>query len=156
MPLEVWHDLTVLAAELNEYRKPVAREVVGDRREGAAVGDRPGDHFNQRVTWGDVLEPHGWFVFRASGDATYWCRPNKKPAGISASTGFCRGDSDNPLFYVFSTSATPFEAETAYSGFAVYALLNHHGDFRAATRALGMAGYGKPLPKVKSTWRGAR
>src|SRR5262249_34087782 len=52
-------NLTVLAAEQNEYRRPAAREVVGDRPEGEA-GDRPGDRFSAAVTWGDVLGRHGW------------------------------------------------------------------------------------------------
>jgi hypothetical protein len=150
MPLVVWHDLTVQAAEQNEYSRPAAREVVGDRGTTATAGERPGDHFNTRVSWGDILKPHGWDVFRStSGGATYWSRPGKKPAGVSASTGFCKGPSGSDLLYLFSTSAVPFEAETSYSRFAAYALLNHRGDFRAATRALGLAGYGKSLPTVK-------
>ena len=64
------------------------------------------------------------------------------PAGVSASTGHCKGPSGNDLFYVFSTSATPFEAEMSYSRFAAYAVLNHRGDFGAATKALANAGYG--------------
>lgn len=154
MALDVWHGLTVLAADLNEYSRPAAREVVGDRHEQVATGDRPGDHFNVRVGWSDILTPHGWSAFRASGGTTYWSRPGKKPAGVSASTGFCKGSNGNDLMYLFSTSAVPFEAETSYSKFAVYALLNHHGDFRAATRALGQAGYGKLLPKIRVTWKG--
>ncbi|MCI0701616.1 MAG: bifunctional DNA primase/polymerase [Planctomycetia bacterium] len=149
MPLDVWHGLTVLAAELNEYSRPAAREVVGDRPASAATGDRPGDDFNQRIQWGDILTPHGWKVYRSTAGATYWCRPGKSPAGVSASTGFCRGLSGRDLLYVFSTSAAPFDAETCYSRFAAYALLNHHGDFKAATRALGVAGYGRPLPRIR-------
>jgi hypothetical protein len=140
MPLGVYHSLTVLAADLNEYVRPAAREVIGDRRT-AEHGDRPGDHFNARVSWSDLLMPHGWRPFRSSAAVTYWTRPGKAE-GVSASTGHCRGPSGNDLFYVFSTSAAPFEAEVSYSRFAVYTLLHHHGDFRAATRALGWAGYG--------------
>lgn len=140
VPLDVYHSLTVYAADLNEYVRPAAREVVGDHQGGKA-GDRPGDHFNTRVRWADVLTPHGWRAFRASGVVTYWTRPGKRE-GVSASTGHCRGPSGNDLLYVFSTSASPFEAEVSYSRFGAYALLNHRGDFGAATRALGMAGYG--------------
>jgi hypothetical protein len=111
MPLDVWHDLTLRAAELNEYRKPAAYEVVGDRHEQTAAGDRLGDHFNARVGWSDILAPHGWQVVRTAGGTTYWSRPGKKPAGVSASTGFCKGPGGNDLMYLFSTSAVPFEAE---------------------------------------------
>ena len=46
------------------------------------------------------------------------------------------------LLYVFSSNAAPFEPEKGYSKFAVYALLNHGGDFTAAARALAAEGYG--------------
>jgi putative DNA primase/helicase len=141
-PLEAFHALTVHAAGLNEYVKPAPREIVGDRS-GPATGDRPGDHFNARAAWGDILTPHGWKVYRPAGPTTFWCRPGKSPAGISASTGFCRGPTGNDLLYVFSTSAAPFEAELSYSKFAAYTLLNHRGDFAAATKALVRAGYGR-------------
>lgn len=139
----MFHTLTVYAAALNEYVRPAAREVVGARSRPPAGGDRPGDQFNARAGWGDILAPHGWRVYRATGGATYWTRPGK-PAGISASTGFCRAESGRDLLYVFSTSAAPFDAETSYSRFAAYALLNHRGDYPAATRALALTGYGRP------------
>jgi len=44
--------------------------------------------------------------------------------------------------YVFSSNAAPFEPGKAYGPFAVYALLEHHGDFAAAARALRAEGYG--------------
>jgi|SRR5579883_526909 len=147
MPLETWFSLTCHAADLNEYVRPAAQRVVGDSPQSREVGDRPGDHFNARVRWSDILEPAGWRVFRTSVQTTYWTRPGKK-CGVSASTGFCRGPSENDLFFVFSTSAAPFEAEVSYSRFAVYALINHNGDFRAATRALGLAGYGRRLSRL--------
>ncbi len=148
MPMDVFHGLTVYAADLNEHVRPAAHEVVGDRLAVGEVGSRPGDHFNDRVSWGDLLSPHGWTVYRSTAGATYWCRPGKSPAGISASTGHCRGPSGRDLFYVFSSSAPHFEPERSYSRFAVYANLNHNGDFTAATRALGRAGYGTPARKV--------
>jgi putative DNA primase/helicase len=154
IPLDVFHSLTTHAAELNEYRRPAPREVFGDRlRSTSAVtaacrrpavsqeGQRPGDQFNCRAAWADILTPHGWKLFRSTDSAAYWTRPGKSPAGISASTGFCRGPSGSDLLYVFSTSAAPFEPEHSYSRFAAYALLNHRGDFSAASRALGLAGY---------------
>jgi hypothetical protein len=147
MALDVYHDLAVHAAELNEYVRPAAREVVGDRGSPGEVGDRPGDHFNTRVSWSDILLPVGWRVFRTSGDVTYWTRPGKS-SGVSASTGHCRGPSGRDLMYVFSTSAIPFEAELSNSRFVAYAILHHRADYQAAARTLGRAGYGKPLRKA--------
>ncbi len=146
LPLDVFHALTVHAAALNEYARPAAREVVGREPAGGAGGDRPGDRFNAWVAWADILVPHGWTAFRATNSATYWTRPGKA-AGVSASTGFCRGESGRDLLYVFSTAAAPFEAEASYSRFAAYALLNHRGDYAAATRTLALAGYGDMRPR---------
>jgi putative DNA primase/helicase len=142
IPLDVFHGLTVLAADLNRYHKPAACEIVGDRPVAGEVGHRPGDKFAARVGWSDILSPHGWRVFRSTEAGTYWTRPGKA-TGISASTGHCRGPSGD-LFYCFSTAAPPFEPERSYSKFGVYAALFHNGDYRAAARALGFAGFGSP------------
>jgi hypothetical protein len=152
IPFEVFLAWTVAAAELNEYVR-LAR-VVGDlpRPAGTPAGDRPGDHFNARVSWDAVLTRHGWRPVRRSGETVYWCRPGK-PDGVSATTGFCRGESSGDLLYVFSSNAAPFEPGTAYSRFAADTLLEHRGDWAAATRALAAAGYGSPLPRRKGVVR---
>lgn len=106
-------------------------------------GLRPGDDFNARATWDQILTPHGWTLAWSRGHAPTmcgWTRPGKSVKdGISATTG--RNDGDN--IYVFSSS-TEFETETAYSKFAAYTLLNHGGDYSAASRALAAEGYGSP------------
>jgi hypothetical protein len=148
VPVEVFFRWTCYAAELNEYVRPQPDRVVGDRPVAVATGDRPGDHFNARVPWEAILARHGWRAFRQSGDVIFWTRPGK-PAGVSATTGFCKGDTAGDLLFVFTSSAPPFEPDTAYSRFAAYTLLEHRGDFAAATRALVLAGYGRPLPARK-------
>ncbi|MFC5744796.1 phage/plasmid primase, P4 family [Actinomadura rugatobispora] len=102
---------------------------------------RPGDDFNAKATWSEILEPHGWRRTRSYGDATGWCRPGKSGPHVSATTG--RSGTDN--LYVFSSS-TIFDTEEPYSKFAAYALLEHAGDYAAAARALAAQGYGDPLP----------
>lgn len=102
---------------------------------------RPGDDFNARSTWAELLEPRGWRVVHRHSGVTYWRRPGKNE-GISATTG--RNDSDN--LYVFTTS-TEFESERPYSKFAAYALLEHNGDYAAAARALRGEGYGGDEPR---------
>lgn len=107
-------------------------------------GLRPGDDFENRTPWAEILDPHGWqFVFQG-GETSYWRRPGKN-IGISATTGHAR---DRDRLYVFSTS-TEFTAETPYTKFAAYALLNHGSDFRAATRALVAQGYGQKAPQQR-------
>jgi hypothetical protein len=98
---------------------------------GNGNGARPGDRFNARMTWPEVLEPHGWVAVGGRGDQTSWRRPGKD-FSFSATTNYRGSD----LLYVFSTNAFPFEHETSYSKFAAHALLNYGGDYRAAARAL--------------------
>jgi len=98
-------------------------------------GERPGDHYNRRASWAEVLEPHGWRALYARDGESYWQRPGKQGSAISATTNYRESD----LLYVFSTS-TPFEAGRAYSKFAAYAILEHGGDFSAAARALAARG----------------
>jgi hypothetical protein len=99
-----------------------------------ATGEKPGDDFNERGKWEDILI--NWKKVFTSNGVTYWRRPNKSE-GISATTG--RNDGDN--LYVFTTS-TSFEAEKPYSKFAAFAHLNHGDDYSAAAKALRAMGYG--------------
>lgn len=108
---------------------------VPDRVEGV----KPGDDFEARTSWEDILSPHGWRIAHRDGDTIYWRRPGKHE-GISATTGHAN---DRDRLYVFTTS-TPFTPETPYTKFAAYALLNHAGNHSEAARALAHAGYGTP------------
>lgn len=96
----------------------------------------PGDEFNEKVDWAEILKPLGWTVVYQKGEATVWRRPGKSE-GISATTNF----NGNGKLYVFSTS-TVFDSETSYSKFAAFAHLNHGGDFKAAAAHLRSQGYG--------------
>ena len=96
----------------------------------------PGDDYNARTTWEELLQPLGWTVVYRKGESTVWRRPGKNE-GISATTNF----NGNDKFYVFSTS-TQFDAETSYSKFAFYATIKHGGDFKAAANTLRNLGYG--------------
>lgn len=128
------HDLarTFDESPIQEARTP--RQYVG--------GDetRPGDDYNQRATWEELLEPHGWVKVYTQLGVAKWRRPGKKH-GISATTNV----NDSDLFYVFSTS-TEFDAERGYDKFGVYALLEHHGDHATAARELALLGYGGETP----------
>lgn len=107
---------------------------------------KPGDDYERRgPDVGEIIGPHGW----TSKDTVHWQRPGKETEGISATWGICRGkESDNPLFYVFSTNCHPLEAGKCYGKFTLYAALNHNGDLSAAAKALAAIGYGdQPKPK---------
>lgn len=106
-------------------------------------GTRPGDDFNDRADWSDqdLLGGAGWTISHRQGNTTYWVKPGANPRdGHHATTGR-DGSGANDRLYVFSTS-TEFPTEEPLSKFAVYAMLNHNGDFKAATRALSADGYG--------------
>lgn len=104
-----------------------------------ARSDRPGDDFNNRGSWDEILEPHGWRIHRRTNKETYWTRPGKPRAdGWSATTGYSEtGD----RLYVWSSS-TVFEPEKPYDKFSAYTLLEHNGNFANAARALAARGFG--------------
>jgi len=94
----------------------------------------PGDEYEARTDWADILVPHGWQLsHRGYGTERHWTRPGKELRdGISATTGRAN---DRDRLYVFSTS-TLFPSETPITKFGAYAMLNHGGDFKAAAVAL--------------------
>jgi RecA/RadA recombinase len=105
-----------------------------DPQPGAVVdGERPGDDFNRRADIGALLVHHGWTLAQ-DGANQHWCRPGK----VNATSATVK----DGVLYVFSSNAAPFEADRAYSPFAAYALLEHHGDFQAAATELRRSGYG--------------
>lgn len=112
------------------------------RPAGTTTGERPGDAFNARALWSDVLGPHGWIRLYARGETTYWRRPGKRE-GVSAATNWQGRD----YLFVWSSS-TPFETETPITKFAAYAALEHGGDLKRAAKALAEQGYGEPTVKA--------
>ena len=119
------------ARSFNQIRKEKREPKSVIAKNGNGNGPRPGDVFAERVSWREVLQPHGWVCVGTRGEESYWRRPGKA-FGLSASLNYGGYD----LFYVFSTNAHPFEHETSYSKFAAYALLNHSADYKAAARSL--------------------
>jgi hypothetical protein len=128
-----------LAKEQNEYVPP-ERAQVAAHSSSEAKGDRPGDEFNRRGVWADILEPHGWKVERSYDEVTYWTRPGKT-RGVSATTGRCKSELGGDLLYVFTSNATPFDADTAYDKFGAYARLEFSGDLSEAAKKLRAMGY---------------
>jgi hypothetical protein len=114
------------------------REYQPAAKNAGKVGTRPGDEFNRRMSWPEILEPHEWTRVGERGDVTWWRRPGKA-IGVSATTNHAGSD----LFFSF-TSSTEFEADKSYSKFGAYAVLQHGGDFAAAAAALAEQGYGAP------------
>lgn len=142
-----WIDLPTIEADERQILHDAARSLDqlhhGQQARGAGDGTLPGDRYNDDpASAGEalrLLELAGWRVAYRRGDAAYLCRPGKSQ-GVSASFGYAGPG----VLYVFSTSAYPFEDHTAYSPFAIYATLEHNGDYKAAAKALAKRGYGTP------------
>ncbi len=104
----------------------------------------PGDDYNQRGNWFDLLTSHGWTYLGHKGHIGYWRRPDKD-TGVSATIN-AKGTNRLKVF----TSSAIFEPDESYSLFGAYTVLEHDGRFRAAARALAEAGYGTPRDREKA------
>jgi hypothetical protein len=111
-----------------------------ERQDGDVL---PGDDYNRRgPPIEELLGECQWTVAYSRGDVCYVGRPGKREGSVSATVGYCRDGGGNPLLWVFSSNAHPFESNRCYSRFAVYAFLHHDGDFSQAAKALAAHGYG--------------
>lgn len=88
------------------------------------------DQYNQSESFIELLESHGW-IKNDKRNKIFFTRPGKTE-GISAE--FDR--SKDPIFFVFSSNAQPFEGGKGYNPFGVYALLEHNGDTKKAAKQL--------------------
>jgi hypothetical protein len=96
---------------------------------------RPGDDYNNRANWREILEPHGWqFLFERSG--VWYLRRPGKDRGVSATVNWSGLDGLRNF-----SSSVPLDTRM-YSKFAAYTALEHRGDFRAAAKTLAQLGYG--------------
>jgi hypothetical protein len=132
-------ELHRLARSLDAMPKPPPREP----RTTAAGEGKPGEDYNARGDVLALLEDHGWHVVYTRRDGVVCLRRPGKERGTSATFGI----GGTRYLYVFSTS-TGFDAERAYSPFAVYAKLEHNDDFSAAALALSELGYGIPAARL--------
>ena len=137
---EIHEELIDILRTFNEVEDEPATEYEW-KSGGGPSGDRPGDRLNDSASWNEILEPHGW----VEEEKNRWRRPGKdRGEGISATTNH----DGHPMFYVFSTSAHPFQERRGYSKFHTFTLLNHGGDFKAAAKAAA-AMYAKELPSIE-------
>ena len=133
------------ARSLNEWIPPQQVNRGYQARSEGQGGKLPGQDFDERLNiegFRALLERHEWE--RAGNGRNGWERWRRpgKGRGNSASLHV-----DEKVFVVFSTSCYSLEAGRGYGPFAVYAILEHKGDFSAAARALAAEGYGTRAPK---------
>ena len=146
------YDLFIVLARLQdekinsvEERKEVALDAITPPYTDGRL--RPGDDYNNRATWDEILEPLGWSVVRRRENVIHWRRPGKK-IGVSATSGYCKGEKSGDRFCVFSTNAWPFQDGQTYSKFGAFALVHCGNDIRTAAKKLGENGYGTPDDEI--------
>lgn len=131
-----------------EEHQPATRTMPSPDRNGEL---RPGDDFVSRCTVEqlcELLEKHGWHSRRHTPRSCYLTRPGKAARdGSSGAVLEPNARSPVAMFYCHTTS-TDFEAG-AYNPFAVFAMLEHGGDFAEAASALRSMGYGEALSPLK-------
>jgi len=98
----------------------------------------PFEDYNQKADPVSLLLRHGWTLDTKTKNAekVFLVRPGVTSAPNSGNVLL-----STKLFYCWSTS-TEFKAEKAYSPAAVYATLEHGGDYSAASKQLIKEGYG--------------
>lgn len=101
-------------------------------------GTSPGDDFENRTSWPQILEPAGWKIIFKRGNTIYWCRPGKDQ-GISATTG---NADDRDRLYVFSSS-TEFPTFEPVTKFHAFSILHFNGRHDSAASELRKDGYGE-------------
>ena len=101
----------------------------GGTRPTGATCDRPGDRYNQETDWQELLVGYGWRYLKTIGERQHWQRPGKTGPEASATLHPVQG------LYCWSTS-TPLPVQKPLTPFAVFAYMEHGGDFAAAARAL--------------------
>lgn len=142
------------AKALNLHVKPSQNKTAGKHTKNVSPKSektnkhkRPGDDFNEKADFAELLKEAGWKWMSGSGETSDWQRPGKTGIGISARLNY---GGDGNLF-VYSTNAAPFEDLTGYDPFAFYAYVKHNGDFSAAAAALSAEGFGDPMPSFPLT-----
>ena len=118
------------ARSFNRWVEPSKVQDAPQFEKGAGLW--PGEDYKLRGNIGSLLKKHGAVELQNG----RWRRPGKD-YGTSGSLL-----NNGQVFYCFSSNWPPFEPGTAYSKFAVYTLLEHDGDFKAAAAQLALEGFG--------------
>jgi hypothetical protein len=135
---EAIHALFRTLDEMPEHTTPTAGVATLQRRERPAGELLPGDDFNERATWAEVLPPP-WAKISSGTAADAWSmhgQGGRKTADVY--------HNDNTLF-IYDTEC-PGQGRKL-SLFSAYVWLHHGGDFHAAASALYALGFGTRAEK---------
>jgi len=140
--LEQRDSILSICRSFNEVVKEVRAQVFENNDQFATT---PWDDYNAKCDVVALLEKHGWTWIETRGERDFLKRPGKTDSHISADYHKGLG-----LFKVFSTS-TQFETGRGYKPFALYATLEHNGNFSQAAKQLIKDGYGEGRSKIGGT-----
>lgn len=135
---EAIHALFRTLDEMPEHTTPTAGVPALQRRERPAGELLPGDDFNERATWAEVLTAP-WAKLSSGTTADAWSmhgQGGRKTADVY--------HNDNTLF-IYDTEC-PGQGRKL-SLFSAYVWLHHNGDFHAAASALYALGFGTRAEK---------
>ena len=105
-------------------------------------GKKPWEAFDESTSVLGMMEGYGWRQIGKAGDYVRLNRPGAKHSrGIDGSVIV-----NANLFYPF-TSSEQFEPNKAYGPAAVYAIMEHGGNFSAAAKALYQKGFGDRIER---------
>lgn len=105
------------AVRLERFLEPQA---VAKAKPSLPGDSSPIERYNASNHFEEILFKHGWLINKVGIDETEYTRPDG--AGRSATFHHVKR-----VFYVFSSNAEPFKANTPYSPFKVLAVLEHGG-----------------------------
>lgn len=110
----------------------------GSRPVASFQTGRPGDDFEERTEWGDLLGADGWELNHTDkAGVEYWRRPGKV-RGWSATVNF----GGFGKLRVFSSSVPGIEPDRFYSRFSYLIAARHAGDVQSAVTKLRTQGLG--------------
>jgi hypothetical protein len=140
--------LAALPAEPVREARPaggLAGEAVRQRDAGDSL--TPGDDYDARTDWADILIPRGWTLVRelASGERQ-WRRPGTT-SPMTASTG---RNGDDKLYSFSPNAGVPEHLPIRKWHFIAY--VDHNGNFANAARELRRAGYGGASTLLGGKW----
>lgn len=125
---------------IDAHRAETARRAQAQEKRQIAPGNRPGDDYQNRHTWQDVISDclPNWFI---DGERVY---RGDKSHGVKATLR-------DGIFYIFTEAGLPgnIKPRTSYNKFSLLTDAKYNGNYIAAAKDLRQRGYGKTESEVK-------
>lgn len=129
---EQHEEMIQAAVSLDEMPNVVSFKNFGKINSSQQDGDRPGDIYEKKTEWLDILTPIGWHSPRNGKNGIVYLTRAGKKFGVSGA--LVTSEQGNQLFYCFTSSCPPFEPSTCYTKFGAMTLLDYNGDFKKSAQ----------------------